>query len=267
MLPIACAQMACACYDPPANRVKADELIREASRQGARLVLLPEFLTTNCTYDDRLHSFAEPVGGATTFWMLRRSRQMGLWIGGGIIEEADKRVYDTFVLAGPAGEVHSYRKQYPVGFENLFFHRGSDLGIFNTSLGRIGVMICWDMVQPRLSREMAGRIDLLLISSAWPAVGSGNIPLLGIRSWLDRQPLQRPRQLARELNTAVVYCNMTGSFATQVPGLGWLGITFRSDYAGSSSITEQGGNKMTVVGREERILVADVGLGLKRLAA
>lgn len=267
MIPIACAQMACACFDPASNRDKADELIREASRQGARLVLLPEYMTTGCTYDDRLHAFAEPIGGATSFWLTRRSRQTGCWIGGGIIEEADDGIYDTFILTGPAGELFSYRKQYPVGFEMLFFHRGRSVGIFNTALGRIGVMICWDMVHERLAREMAGQVDLLLISSAWPAVGPGNIPLWGMRNWLDRQPLQRPRQLALKLNAAVAYCNMTGAFVTRVPWFGWLGMTYRSEYAGSSSITDQGGRKMTVVGHEEKVLVADVWLGKRQAAA
>ena len=61
ILPIACAQIASAPFDPQSNLDKAEQYIREAARQGARLVLLPEFLTTNCAYDRRLHQFAEPL--------------------------------------------------------------------------------------------------------------------------------------------------------------------------------------------------------------
>src|SRR5262249_16698241 len=123
---IACAQMACTTFDPQANRDKADQFIREASLLGAELILLPECLTTGYTYDRRLHEFAEPADGATTAWLQQHSRQYGHWIGAGIIEEAQGRVFDTFVLAGPDGEVFTYRKQYPAFFENLYFHRGRE---------------------------------------------------------------------------------------------------------------------------------------------
>jgi predicted amidohydrolase len=257
-IPIACAQLACAPFDPASNLDKAEHTIDEAARQGARLILLPEFLSTGCAYDRRLHDFAEPVGGATTRWIQRRSRQTGCWIAGGIIERTDDCVFSTALLAGPAGELFSYRKQYPAFFEMLYFHRGRSAGIFDTPLGRVGVMICWDMVHARLSREMAGRIDLLLICSAWPALTGGNIPLYGVRGWLDRQPVQRPRRLAEGLSIPVAYCNLTGDFITAVP---YLGLTFRSQFAGASSITDRAGLTVAAADREEKLLLADVSVG------
>jgi len=257
-LPIACAQMACTTFDRPSNLGKADQFIREAARLGAKLILLPELLTTGYTYDRRLHDFAEPIGGATTRWLQRRSRQTGRWIGAGIVEKADEIIFDTFLLAGPAGEFHSYRKQYLAFFERLYFNRGRTANIFDTALGRIGMMICWDMVHARLFREMAGRIDLLLICSAWPDLNPGNIPLFGIRDWFSRQPAQRPQRLAEKLNVPVANCNMTGNFTTRVPG---LGLIYRSTFAGNSSIAD-GSGKITMAERaEETVLVADVQVG------
>ncbi len=242
-------------FDPAGNLDKADHAIREAARRGARLIVLPEFLTTGCTYDRRLHDFAEPVGGGTTLWLQRRSRQTGCWIGAGIIEVARDGIFDTVLLTGPAGEVFAYRKQYPAFFEMLYFHRGRSIGLFDTGLGRFGIMICWDMVHARLSREMAGRLDLLLICSAWPAVGPGNIPLYGMTGWLDRQPAHRPRLLAADLGVPVAYCNLTGEFITGVP---YLGLTYRSQFAGASSITDGQGTTLVAAGLEETILVANV---------
>src|SRR5438105_3747448 len=149
-LSIACAQIASAPFEPQSNFDKAEHFIKEAARQGARLILLPEFLTTNCAYDHRLHKFAEPLDGPTAYWLRRQSRVSGCWIGAGFIEAANDAVYDTFLLAGPMGQLFSYRKQYPAFFELLFFHCGRSLGIFDTPLGRIGTLLCWDMVQPRL---------------------------------------------------------------------------------------------------------------------
>ena len=118
-IPIACAQLACAPFDPASNLDKADHAIYEAARQGARVIVLPEFLATSCAYDRRLHAFAEPVGGATTCWIQRRSRQTGCWIAGGIIERTDDCVFSTALLAGPAGELFAYRKQYTAFFDAL----------------------------------------------------------------------------------------------------------------------------------------------------
>ncbi|TMC90467.1 MAG: carbon-nitrogen hydrolase family protein [Chloroflexi bacterium] len=257
-MPVACAQMACATFDRRSNLAKADHFIQEAAHLGAQLILLPELLTSGYTYDRRLHDFAEPIGGATTRWLQRRSRQTGRWIGAGMVEAADEGIFDTFLLTGPAGECLSYRKLYPAFFEKLYFHRGRTAGIFDTPIGRIGMMICWDMVHARLYREMAGRIDLLLVCSAWPDLNQGNIPLFGIRDWMSRQPAQRPLQLAQKLNVPVAYCNMTGAFTTRVPG---LGLTYRSPFAGSSSIADGRGKIAMAAPGKETVLVADVRVG------
>jgi predicted amidohydrolase len=257
--------MTCAHFDRPSNLDKADHFIREASLLGAKLILLPEMVTTGYTYDRRLHDFAEPIGGITSLWMQRRSRQMGRWIGAGIIEAASDGVFDTFVLTGPAGEVLSYRKRYPVFFELLYFHRGRTTGIFETPFGRIGAMVCWDMVHDQLSQEMADQIDLLLICSAWPNLNEGNLPLYGVRGWISRQPEQKPQQLAETLNVPVVFCNMTGTFTTKVPG---LCLTYRSKFAGNSAIIDSQGKIAMAAEGKETLLVADIRLGkqLRRAA-
>lgn len=261
--PVACAQMASIPFDIRANLAKADELIRDAARQGARLVLLPELFATGYTYDQRLTHHAEPIGGALTQWQQRRSRRLGVWIGAGIVEEAAGKVFDTFLLTGPAGEIHIYRKQYPAFFEKLYFHSGADVGIFDTALGRVGVMICWDMMQAKLCRALAGKIDLLLICSAWPDLRCGNVPLFGVRDWMSRQPGKRPRKLSKQFQVPVAYCNMAGDFHTRVPG---LGLTYRTTFCGNSSITD---GHTTRLGVEEQLLIADVQLhtGRRRHAA
>src|SRR5437763_16125059 len=98
-IPIACAQLACTTFDPRANLAKGDHYIHEAARQGARLILLPEFLPTGCVYHRKLCTFAEPVGGPTTAWLQRRSRQPNCWIAAGSSESADRRVLYTLLLA------------------------------------------------------------------------------------------------------------------------------------------------------------------------
>jgi N-carbamoylputrescine amidase len=256
-IPIACAQIACVPFDPAANLARAEEHIRAAAKRGARLVLLPEFLTTGFTYEYRLADFAEPVGGSTTCWLQRCSRQLDCWIGAGMIEQADDRMFDTFVLTGPAGEVFFYRKQHPAFFEALHFHRGREHGILETPIGRIGVMICWDMMFRRLARAMVDRVDLLLICSAWPDTRTGNIPLHPLQGWLGRQPSQRPPCVARRVAVPIAYCNATGPFTTRVP---YFGLTYRAHLAGSSSILDREGTILAAAGREETVIVAEVAM-------
>src|SRR5262249_22661254 len=154
-----------------------------------------------------------------------------------------------------AGELLSYRKQFPAFFENLYFSRGQAVGIFDTSLGRVGVMLCWDMVQPSIYRAVEGQVDLIVICSAWPDIRKGNIPLYWVRSWIGRRPVHRPRKLAKKLNVPVAYCNMTGPFVTSVP---YLGLTYRSVYTGCSSIHDGGGTIVAAAEQEEALLLADV---------
>ena len=254
-IPIACVQISCTPFDRIANLDKADEAIGKAAAQGARLILLPEFLPTGSTWDWRLLDLAEPLGGPTSRWIQNRSRKTGCWIGAGILERAAEAVFDTFLLVGPTGEIHSYRKHYPAFFEMLLFHRGRTVGIFDTALGRIGLLVCWDMVHARLWKAMAGQIDLLLICSAWPAAKTGNLPIPGFQGWLDRQPVHMPKYLAKTLDVPVAYCNMTGPFISPIP---YLGFTYRAQFPGSSSITESDGTTIAAAGSEEIILLGEV---------
>src|SRR5690606_16163618 len=138
--------MRCTNFAVQENLDNAEIAIQKAVHHGAQLVLLPEFFHIGYCYDDQLHSVVEAVGGRTTQWLLKWSRKTGALIGGCIAEEDGCRLYDTFLLATPSGKLHRYRKRHPAFFENLYFARGKDVGIFNTEIGRVGVMICWDMV-------------------------------------------------------------------------------------------------------------------------
>ncbi len=118
-LAVACAQIECRPWSTEANRANAETQVNRAASQGARLVVLPEYLTTGCLYDRRLKELAEPVGGPTTIWMTQLSRTTGCWIAGGIVEKEGRRVYNSILMTDPGGESHVYRKRYLAFFENL----------------------------------------------------------------------------------------------------------------------------------------------------
>jgi len=257
-LTVACGQMSSETLNPPANLRIAGELIQEAADCGAKLVLIPEFFTTDCIYDRKLKEFAEPIDGPTTKWMTTQSRRTGCYLGGGVLELSGDKMYNTFVMAAPSGETWSYRKQNPAFFEKFYFHAGRKPGIFNTPLGRIGVLICWDMVHKRMLQQLRGRCDMLLISAAWPDMTTGNYPVLGFQGWMSRQPDSRPPFLARELQVPVMFCNSTGDFSTRVPG---LGLTYRSQYAGGTAIYSADGQTLNSLGQEQALVTASIQPG------
>ncbi len=239
-LSISCIQMASQPFHRDANLFRARAAIENAAADGADLLLLPEFFADGYTYDRRVAEAAETIDGDVVEWMHDRSTQTGCWIAGSIVEKSHRRRdFDTLVLVSPDGRTWSYRKRALPFFENLYFRRGDRVGIFETELGRIGVMLCWDMIHERLVRELEDRIDLLLVCSAWPDVRTGTIRLRGLEGWLGRPPLNRPRELASRLNVPVAYCNLAGRFSTRVP---MLRFHYEADFAGCSTIIDQRGH-------------------------
>lgn len=237
-LRISCAQLQCSTLNTDANMAAAEASVRQAVSRGAELVLLPEYSATGLLFDRRVLHHAQRVGEGVTREYRRWSRKYACWLAAGIIERDADSCYNALALFSPNGGMWIYRKRYLAFFEHLNFTRGRDVGIVDTQIGRIGLMICWDMIHTRLLREMQGRVDLLLIASAWPDLTTGNIPLPGLQSWLSRPPQIQPRKLARQLGVPVAYCNMGGRFTTRVPG---LGLTYESQMAGQSAIVEANG--------------------------
>ena len=253
---VACAQLDCKTLDTDANLAAAETSVQEAAGRGARLVLLPEYAANGLLFDRRIVEQAKPLDGDLTQRFRNWSQRYGCWIGAGIAEKAGDRFHNTLVLISPTGETWHYRKRYLAFFENLTFTRGLAAGIVSTDLGRIGLMICWDMVHSRLVREMRGNVDLLLIASAWPDLTTGNIPLPGIQSWLSKPPRVQPAKLARQLGVPVMYCNMGGRFTTLIPG---LGLTYESALAGRSAIHDTRGDAVQVADHADScLLIGDV---------
>jgi len=255
---IGCAQLACQTLDLEYNLQLAESLLEEAVQTGCELVLLPEYTPTGLLFDGRIKEHAEPLTGRTVSNLRDWSKKHDCWIGAGVAEKCCGRFFNTFVLSGPSGEFHFYRKRYLAFFEKLVFSRGKEIGIIDTPFGRVGMMICWDMIHDKLAREMAGNIDLLLIASAWPDVRTGNIPLHGIKNWLSNPPYQRPEELARRLGVPVAYCNLGGEFTTKVPG---LGLTYQSELAGQSCIIDLENELHERAGSlESSLVVAELGI-------
>src|SRR5207247_1547172 len=135
----------------------------------ADLVVLGETLTyagVGSSYAD----CAETIPGPSTDYFGALAKKHGLYVVAGLIERDRHQLFNVAVLIGPDGKVAGkYRKVcLPDGEYDKGMSPGSDYSVFHTSLGRIGMMICYDGFFPEVARELSNRGAEII---AWPVWG------------------------------------------------------------------------------------------------
>ncbi len=164
---VAAAQMGSVVGDRTANLAKADQLIAEAAAQGAQLVVLPELFAFDYVAfthrDPALFQRAEPRNGPTVQAMVEAAAKHKVWLVPSFFEKEVAGVcYDTALLIDPAGKiVGRYRKTHIAllsspesGQEKFFFRAGNSLPVFDTPLGKLGILICYDRGFPEAWRTL-----------------------------------------------------------------------------------------------------------------
>lgn len=148
-----------------ANIDKSIQGIREAAAKGAQLVVLQELHCGRyfCQSEDtRCFDLAEPIPGPATATFGAIARELGVVIVTSLFERRAPGLYhNTAVVLESDGTIAGrYRKMHipddPGYYEKFYFTPG-DLGFtpIATSLGRLGVLICWDQWYPEAARLMA----------------------------------------------------------------------------------------------------------------
>ena len=160
------------------NLQKIENVTLEAKRQGADLAIFPEMCVTGYILLDQVYGLAETIPGPTTEKVTSLAKKTGMHIIFGMPELSEKTqatVYNTAVFVGPQGLIGKYRKMYlpthSVFEEKRYFRSGYQLAAFQTSLGNIGLTICYDVFFPevfRLTRLQGAQ--LIVCISASPAV-------------------------------------------------------------------------------------------------
>lgn len=170
---VACAQYAIKDGDPAANLKRSVAAILDAARTGADLVVLPELANSGCDFPSQDHALGlaeeltDPGGPTLRAW---RSAvwEAGVFVVGGLLEREGESLYNSAVVVGP-GFFGRYRKTHLWDKEKLLYEPGKDLPVFETPLGRIGVLICYDAWFPEAARSLALRgADLLCVPANAP---------------------------------------------------------------------------------------------------
>jgi N-carbamoylputrescine amidase len=204
--------------DAAQNLSASIEGIRKAAARGARLVLLPELHRSLyfCQTEDAANfDLAETIPGPTTERLGTLAAELGVVIIASIFEKRAAGLYhNTAVAIESDGRIAGrYRKMHipddPGYYEKFYFTPG-DLG-FNpvqTSVGTLGLLVCWDQWYPEAARLMAlGGAQILLYPTAigWSRTDSADEQARQREAWLT---IQRGHAIANGL--PVLTCNRTG---------------------------------------------------------
>ncbi len=167
---VALAQMTPVLCDKPANVAAADRAIGLAAGRGADLVMLPELFLTGYFTRERTGQMAEPLDGPSLSAIRECARRYGIMVLIGFAERdpASGLLYDSVCLIGrDGGTAGCYRKTHLFGEEPRYFAAGDDIRPVDLGPWRAGLMVCFDVEFPEVSRTLAlGGASLLLVASA-----------------------------------------------------------------------------------------------------
>lgn len=144
--------------DIDANLEICEFHVKQAARQGVKLLVFPECMNVGYLYDSVAHAreLAEPVDGKFVQGLARLAREYGMFIASGITEWDPKaqKVFNSGVLLDKTGAlIGHYHKQFLATHDQNWFAVGErEFPVVETELGRLGMMICFDGRIPEIAR-------------------------------------------------------------------------------------------------------------------
>jgi N-carbamoylputrescine amidase len=225
LLKIAAIQQTCG-DNKQANLDATERLIRQAAADQHRLVVLQELHATRyfCqTEDTDVFDLAEPIPGPTTQRLAALAKELELVIVGSVFERRMNGVYhNTAVVFDADGSLAGqYRKMHipddPGFYEKFYFTPGdgvrndgqSGFTPIDTSVGRLGVLVCWDQWYPEAARLMAlSGAEMLIYPTAigWDITDEPGEQARQLDAWVT---VQRGHAVAN--NLPVIAPNRTGT--------------------------------------------------------
>ena len=260
-LKVGLIQQPCGSENPAINLDASVRGIREAAAAGAELVLLPELhlgpyfcQTEDCSRFD----LAETIPGPTTEALGAVARELNVVIVASLFERRAPGLYhNTAVILERDGNlIGKYRKMHipddPGYYEKFYFTPG-DLGFtpITCSVGRLGVLVCWDQWYPEAARLMAlAGADILLYPTAigWNPADEPEEKARQLEAWVT---VQRGHAVANGL--PVMACNRIGSESD--PSGQSAGIRF---WGNSFAVGPQGEFLFRADDSEERVLLVEI---------
>jgi predicted amidohydrolase len=217
---------------------------REATAEGARLVVFPECALSGYGFDSRAEAlpFAEPIPGLSTRELAAACSEANAFAIYGLLERDGDRLYNASVLIGPKGVVGTYRKVHLpfLGIDRFVDPGDRPFEVLDADGLKIGMHICYDGTFPETGRVLTLLgADVLVLPTNWP-----------IQSMTTAEHLPATRAIEN-----VVYVMAVDRVGTERGCL----------FAGTSSIAGPGGEILAKAGPEsEEILYAEVDPAIAR---
>jgi predicted amidohydrolase len=222
--------------DVEANLAYVREALARAAGQGAQLAVLPEMWSTGFAYRN-LNELALRTAGIVEE-LLQLSRELKLVICGSMPEPDGKgKVFNSIFLVDNGRLAGVYRKLHLFSLlgEDKAFAGGDKWLLADTSIGKVGVIICYDLRFPELSRRLALEgARVICVPAQWPKPRQEH--------W---RTLLRARAIENQL--FVISCNACG-------------LIGKLDFFGMSMIIDPKGEVLAEAGEEEREIVAGLDM-------
>jgi predicted amidohydrolase len=217
--------------------------LEEAARDGAELVVFPECSVCGYMFEspDEAAPFAEEIPGPATETVAAACRRLGVHCVFGLLERSGDALHNAAQLVGPDGLVGSYRKSHlPFLGVDRFVVPGDETPVFDTTLGRIAIEICYDLRFPELTRGLALQgAELVAHPTNWPTAARSNADMY-------------TRARAAENRLYLLTANRVGRER-------W------AEFCGWSQICDPTGTRLAEADAiEEGLFLADVDLALAR---
>lgn len=240
------------------NLRRAAELVRAAAAKQCRLVVLPEAFATALNLP-KSREIAAPISGPIVTWLRELAMQEGIHIVAGVLEEHDDAVFSSAVFLDDRGTLLDvYRRISIYDLESYFLAAGSGCRVVDSPVGRIGLIVGYDIQFPEILRVLfAQGVELIVC------------PALLLRPFAESIG-QMIRARAAENCCYVLFCSATGE--NTLAGLTYMGnsVVVQSP-VGIRAYSREFRNQEPVLARadrEETLLVADLSLReLRRLQA
>jgi len=166
----ACVQLDSRPGDVKGNIDKSFRLIEEAKERGAQLVVLPELFNVGydfCVLKDLHYDYYE-----TRSLLSHSAKEFNIHIAAGLLEIEDGKWYNSVLVFDGGGVLLTrYRKicLFPLSHEEEIFHPGNELATFFIGNLKFGIMICFDIRFPEISRIYYKEgCSCVIVSSAFP---------------------------------------------------------------------------------------------------
>ncbi|HVA85064.1 MAG TPA: nitrilase-related carbon-nitrogen hydrolase [Candidatus Saccharimonadales bacterium] len=240
MTRIVCQQLAPHVASLEFNRRLSLDAIEAAVRDRADIIVLPELVTSGYVFESTQEAASVAIDAGDQLlreWAAAASAGDAVVIGGFCERGHDGHTYNSAVVVDRSGVLGVYRKAHLWDREKLWFTPGDEPPrVFDTSVGRIGVLVCYDLEFPEMVRTLAlAGAELIAVPTNWP---------LSDRPQTERPPEVINAMAAARINRVFIAC------------CDRVGTERGQEWTGGSSIIDENG----------WVLASQAGVGAARAA-